>query len=67
MLVVGVLRVGPRTFSRLAEPSHHEANGCEAEECERGAAEVLPVSVAGVAIVFSSAWIVQQITGGGGI
>jgi putative transposase len=24
------LRVGPRTFSCLAEPSHHEANGCEA-------------------------------------
>jgi hypothetical protein len=37
------MRVGPRTFSRLAKPSHHEANGCEAEESERGAAEVLPV------------------------
>ena len=38
-----MLRVGPRTYSRLAEASHHEANGCEAEECERGAAEVFPV------------------------
>jgi N-formylglutamate amidohydrolase len=37
------LRVCPRTSSAIAKFSEHEADGCEAQECERLAIEVLPI------------------------
>jgi len=37
------LRVRPGTSSGITKFSEHEADGCEAQECERLAIEVLPI------------------------
>src|SRR5712691_8159214 len=38
-----VLRVRPKTSSRITELSQHEADGGEFQECKRAAVEIFPV------------------------
>ena len=42
-LKVFIVRVRPGTSSGITKFSEHEADGCEAQECERLAIEVLPI------------------------
>jgi hypothetical protein len=38
-----VVRVHPKTFSRITEFSQHEADGCEFQERESAAVEIFPI------------------------